>query len=148
QPTPTAGMRISGGNRNALDKPFDNNDQRAWSHDLCSCFGDCGSFCYALWCPSVVHGKNRQRLRHLMDEGTPAQEDEIKGCSGACWSHWALNLVGMGCILAARARYGIRGSALGDCTAALCCHSLDLNQVSREIELEERSFGKPRLDEY
>lgn len=41
-----------------------------------------------------------------------------------------------------RARYGIDGGGCGDCCAAWCCAACDLTQVSREIELEEKSFGQ------
>ncbi|KAJ7623595.1 PLAC8-domain-containing protein [Roridomyces roridus] len=148
QPMPTMGMQASGGNRNALNRPLDSNGKRGWSHGLCGCFDECGTWCCACWCPCVVHGKNKQRLRHLTDKGTP---DPTGGdcCSGACWGHCMLNVVaGLGCILAcmnrgdARSRYNIDGGCCGDCCASWCCHSCDLTQVSREIELEEKSFGQ------
>ena len=39
-----------------------------------------------------------------------------------------------------RERYGIRGSAFGDCFISWCCGPCSLTQERREIELEERNF--------
>jgi len=39
-----------------------------------------------------------------------------------------------------RERYGIRGSAVGDCCVSAWCRPCALAQERREIELEERSF--------
>ena len=40
----------------------------------------------------------------------------------------------------ARERYGIRGSALGDCFESWCCRPCALSQERQEIESEENSF--------
>ncbi|KAF7326508.1 HD domain-containing protein [Mycena sanguinolenta] len=149
QPMPTMGMQIGGGgNRNALGKPLNSDGKREWSHGFCGCFDECGTFCYACWCPCIVHGKNKQRIDHLNANGTP-DPDGGSCCSGACWAFCGLQiLAGAGCILECmnrgevRRRYGIDGGSCGDCMAAWCCPSCDLTQVSREIELEEKSFGQ------
>jgi hypothetical protein len=40
-----------------------------------------------------------------------------------------------------RERYNIQGGGCTDCWTALCCSSCELTQASREIGLEELSFG-------
>ncbi|KAJ7282032.1 PLAC8 family-domain-containing protein [Mycena rebaudengoi] len=141
----------AGGNRNALNKPLDSHGKREWSHGLCDCCGACGTFCYSWWCPCIVHGKNKQRLRHLVDRGTP-DPDGGSCCSGSCWAHCCLNsFTGLGFILQminrgdVRSRYSIEGGGCGDCCKSCCCGPCDLTQTSREIELEEQSFGGTTL---
>ncbi|KAJ7089781.1 PLAC8 family-domain-containing protein [Mycena belliarum] len=144
---PTVGMQI-GGNRNAANKPLDSNGKREWSNGLCGCFSACGTCCYAFWCPCIVHGKNKQRLRHLAEQNSPDPEGG-SCCSGSCWAHCLLTgCVGAGFILQClnrgevRSRYGIEGGSCGDFCSSCCCAPCDLTQVSREIELEEKSFGQ------
>ncbi|KAJ6454350.1 PLAC8-domain-containing protein [Mycena sanguinolenta] len=149
QPKPTASMQVgSGGNRNALGKSLNTEGKREWSYGLCGCFEACGTCCYACWCPCIVHGKNKQRLEHLNDNGSPAP-DGGSACSGPCWAFCCLHMfTGAGCILECmnrgevRGRYGIEGGAFGDFMAAWCCLTCDLTQASREIELEEKSFDQ------
>ncbi|KAJ7282036.1 PLAC8 family-domain-containing protein [Mycena rebaudengoi] len=148
QPGPTMGMHPGGGNRNALSKPLDSHGKREWSHGLCDCCGACGTFCYSWWCPCIVHGKNKQRLRHLIDRGSP-EPDGGSCCSGTCWGYCCLtSFTGLGFILQmmnrgdVRSRYSIEGGGCGDCLASCCCGPCELTQTSREIELEEQSFGK------
>ncbi|KAJ7065305.1 PLAC8-domain-containing protein [Mycena amicta] len=146
QPMPTMGMK-QGGNRNALGKPLNSSGKREWSHGLCDCFGACGTCCYSCWCPCIVHGQNKQRIQHLEDQGSP--NPDVGCCSGSCWAHCCLtSFFGVGFILQCinrgevRGRYGISGGGCGDCMASCCCGPCDLVQVSREIELEEKSFGR------
>ncbi|KAJ7465691.1 PLAC8 family-domain-containing protein [Mycena latifolia] len=139
------GMKTSG-NLNAAGRPVNSDGKREWSHGLFGCFDACGTCCCAWICPCVVHGQNKTRLRHLQDHGSP---DPDPGCnSGACWAHCILMSLGVGCFLQClnrgevRGRYSIEGGSMGDFCASWCCHSCDLTQVSREIELEEQSYGK------
>ncbi|KAJ7643320.1 PLAC8-domain-containing protein [Mycena polygramma] len=150
QPMPSMGMQLGGGNRNAAGKPVDSNGKREWSHGFFGCFEECGTCCFACVCPCVVYGKNKQRLSHLQSENSP-HPDGGDFCSVPCWAHFALNAVtSLGCILACmnrgevRERYGIDGGGCGDCCGSYCCHACDLTQVSREIELEEKSYGGQR----
>ncbi|KAJ7230560.1 PLAC8-domain-containing protein [Mycena pura] len=147
QPMATMGMQVGGGNRNAAGKPLNSSGKREWSEGLCGCFEACGTFCCAWWCPCIVHGKNKQRLRHLQEKGSP-DPDGGSCCSGACWAHCCLtSWFGLGWVLSCgtrgdvRSRYGIEGGGCGDCLASCCCAPCDLTQVSREIELEEKSYG-------
>ncbi|KAJ7173616.1 PLAC8 family-domain-containing protein [Mycena filopes] len=148
QPMPTMGMQVGGGNRNAAGKPLNSNGKREWSNGLCGCFEACGTCCHACWCPCIVHGKNKQRLNHLQGQGSP-DPDGGSCCSGACWGHCLLtSFLGAGFVLQCmnrgdvRGRYGIEGGCCGDCCGSFCCGPCDLVQVSREIELEEKSFGQ------
>jgi len=43
-----------------------------------------------------------------------------------------------------RRRYDIEGDYIGDCAAAFFCSPCELSQESREIDLEERTFGDVR----
>ncbi|KAF7326517.1 HD domain-containing protein [Mycena sanguinolenta] len=153
QPMPTVGMQIGGGgNRNALwEASQQRRETRLELRSLRMLRGVrhfIAQVCYACWCPCIVHGKNKQRLEHLNNNGTPAAEGG-SACSGACWAFCCLHMfTGAGCILECmnrgevRGRYGIEGGACGDFMAAWCCLTCDLTQVSREIELEEKSFGQ------
>ncbi|KAJ7800970.1 PLAC8-domain-containing protein [Mycena olivaceomarginata] len=144
---PTMGMQVNGGNRNAAGKPLNSNGKRDWSHGLCGCFESCGTFCFACFCPCIVHGKNKQRLSYLTEHGQP-DHDGGSYCSGSCFAHCLLSSCGLSGFLQCsnrgdtRSRYGIDGGGCGDCCAAFCCAPCDLTQVSREIELEEKSFGQ------
>ena len=40
-----------------------------------------------------------------------------------------------------RSRYNIKGGGCGDCCASFFCAPCQLVQESRELELEEQSFG-------
>ena len=42
----------------------------------------------------------------------------------------------------ARERYGIRGSAFGDCLSMCFCNPCAITQLRQEIELEEGSIRK------
>ncbi|KAJ6506085.1 PLAC8-domain-containing protein [Mycena vulgaris] len=142
----TMGMQV-GGNLNVKGKPVDGSGEREWSNGLFGCFEACGTCCYAWFCPCIVHGQNKQRLRHLAEHGSP--DPDGGSCnSGACWAHCLLMSLGVGCILQClnrgevRGRYKIAGGGVGDCCASYCCGPCDLTQVAREIELEEQSYGK------
>ncbi|KAH8085981.1 PLAC8-domain-containing protein, partial [Cristinia sonorae] len=139
-------MSSSGGNKNAMSKPFDRNGSRPWSHGLFSCFGDC-STCLTAWCcPCIVWGQNKTRLEHLERTGQP-HPDGGESCGSDCMLHLLLDVCGgWGWVLAvvsrgdSRERYSIEGNAFKDFFAAWCCHACELTQESREIELEEQSL--------
>ncbi|PPQ85919.1 hypothetical protein CVT25_014796 [Psilocybe cyanescens] len=148
---PQAGPQMvinGGGNRNALNLPVDNEGKRDWSFGLLDCFGDMNKCCLACWCPCLAHGQNRRRLQYLNVNGVPdpdrrriiAEGDSILyACiEVACDMGWILQIETRRNI---RNRYNIRGSGTSDCCAPFCCQSCDLIQGSRELELEEESFG-------
>ncbi|KAJ2927822.1 hypothetical protein H1R20_g1017, partial [Candolleomyces eurysporus] len=149
QPQGTAPMSVSGGNKNALNLPVGPDGQRDWSHSLFGCFGDMRTCCLAAWCPCLAHARNKRRLDHLQRTGQPDPDrDGLCGPDGwlyacleaACDVGWILQIQTRGEI---RNRYNIRGGGGGDCMTAFCCQPCDLVQGSREIELEEESFGRP-----
>ncbi|KAI0286347.1 PLAC8 family-domain-containing protein [Russula brevipes] len=144
QPKGTAPMSV-GGNRNALNCPIGPSGKRDWSYGLFDCFSACGLCCFAAWCPCIVYSKNRQRLRSLQHEGTPLKGDG-ETCDEHCCIHGGLTVLGYGWIMQihtraeVRERYGVDGSAVGDCFSAWCCRPCALTQERREIELEERNM--------
>ncbi|RDB27357.1 Protein PLANT CADMIUM RESISTANCE 1 [Hypsizygus marmoreus] len=148
QPMATQGMSVvQGGNRNAKNLPVDA-EGRKWSNGLCDCCGDAGTCVLALCCPCVVYAQNKHRYEHLSQQGVPDPEAGGGFCTGDCWVHALLSgFTGLGWILQigtrsnTRLRYTIKGGGCNDCLVNWCCSPCALTQESREIELEERSFG-------
>ncbi|KAL0958499.1 hypothetical protein HGRIS_000642 [Hohenbuehelia grisea] len=150
QPQPMQGMTVApgGGNRNVKNLPMDG-DGREWSHGLCDCCSDAGTCILAWCCPCIVYAQNKQRYEYLTSRGIPDPERGGSGCTGDCWVHglitgcfglgWVMQIGTRGSI---RSRYRIKGSGCGDCCAAWCCTPCELTQESRELELEEKSFGR------
>ncbi|KAI9430039.1 PLAC8-domain-containing protein [Lactarius indigo] len=144
QPQATTSMAV-GGNRNALNREVAVDGQRDWSFGLFDCTSACGLCCSATWCPCVVYSKNKQRLRHLQNHGTPLpgggetynSDCCIYGCLVIPGYAWILQI---GDRAEVRARYGIRGGTVGDCLTSCFCDPCSLTQERREIELEENSF--------
>ncbi|EDR01540.1 uncharacterized protein LACBIDRAFT_310869 [Laccaria bicolor S238N-H82] len=125
-------MSVSGGgNRNALNLPLDAEGKRDWSYGLCECFGDMDTC----------------RLDYLEAHGTP---DPQRGnrCTSDGFFYTCIDFTcNMGWVfqIATRARmpvrqcYSIRGSSSEDFWTAFFCHSCDLVQGSRELQVEEDS---------
>jgi len=144
----------TGGNRNALDRTVGLDRKRDWSYGLFDCFSACGTCCYAVFCPCIVYGENRQRLHSLQYQGTPLSS--TKTIDAHCCMYCGLLLVssGHGCWMMqvhtrkeARERYSIRAGPLDDYLYSLFCGPCSLTQERREIELEEKSFVKYRLED-
>jgi Cys-rich protein (TIGR01571 family) len=119
--------------------------------------------CCAALCPCVVYGKNKQRLQHLQNRGTPLPGGGER-YNADCCIHGSLAIAGYAWVLQVcrvgdwpqvellnqgaqissradiRARYGIRGGTISDCFTSWCCRCCSLTQERREIELEENSF--------
>ncbi|RDB17453.1 Protein PLANT CADMIUM RESISTANCE 3 [Hypsizygus marmoreus] len=148
QPAATQGMNVvQGGNRNVKNLPSDAKG-REWSHGLCDCCSDSGTCILALCCPCVIFAQNKKRSDHLTHKGVPDPESGGGFFSQDCFVHGCLTaLTGMGWVLQlgtrsnARLHYAIKGGACGDCLVHACCTPCALTQESREIELEEQSFG-------
>ncbi|PPQ81571.1 hypothetical protein CVT25_013413 [Psilocybe cyanescens] len=152
QPAATAGMVVApggGGNRNAKNMPVDA-DGREWSHGLCSCFSECGTCVMATCFPCVVYGKNKHRYEHLNNKGTPHPDHGGSCCSGSCMSHGIFSICGLGFLFQmgnrghVRNRYNIKGGGCNDCCTSFWCAPCQLTQESRELDLEEQSFGVQR----
>lgn len=100
QPQATQPMALTpgGGNRNALNKPYDQSGQRDWSHGLCDCCGDAATCVFAWCCPCMVYSQNKSRLQHLAQQGTPHPKGgEMFG--GDCAIHALLLYFGCACFL-------------------------------------------------
>jgi len=145
QPQATAAMAV-GGNKNTLNRPYGPDGKRDWSFGLLDCFSACGPCCLATWCPCVVYSKNRQRLHNLQYQGTPLPGGG-ETYDDQCFINGGLTCLGLGWVMQidqrtkVRERYGISGSAVGDCLASCCCPTCALTQERREIELEENSLA-------
>ncbi|KAH9046617.1 PLAC8-domain-containing protein [Lactarius hengduanensis] len=144
QPQATAPM-ATGGNINALNREVGADGRRDWSFGLFDCTSECGLCCWAIICPCVVYSKNKQRLLHLQNQGTPLPGGG-KGVSSDCFIYGCLVIPGFDWVLQIggrsdiRARYNIRGGTVGDCLTSCFCDPCSLTQERREIELEENSF--------
>ncbi|KAL1679631.1 PLAC8 family-domain-containing protein [Schizophyllum commune] len=137
-----------GGNRNVKNLPIGPDGQRAWSHGMCSaCFGDCGTFCTAWWCPCIVFGRNKERYQYLSEQGIPDPEAGKGYNRDSCEKHGFHTIVtGFGWVYQValrrklRERYGIRGSDTSDYCLSFWCNPCALTQESREMELEENDL--------
>jgi len=146
QPGATMTMDYTkGGNRNAKNLPVNSSGKRNWSHGICGCCGACGTCCVAWFCPCITYGRNKKRIQSLEYEGRVETDPGCCSCD-CCLYGSLLAFAGLGCIFqmgtrgAARRRYHIKGNGCTDCLAACFCTPCDLTQVSREIDLEERSL--------
>jgi Cys-rich protein (TIGR01571 family) len=98
--------------------------QSGFIHDFFSCFDDTEACCLGCWCPCVLFGQTRARLRNPQ-----LQRSQLPCCSGGCWGYAAL----MGCCPCVavffscmqrgdiRSKYHIEGDACTDCLAHWCC---------------------------
>lgn len=144
QPQATVPM-VVGGNKNAANRPIGPDGQRDWSFGLFDCFARCGLCCWATWCPCVVYGKNKQRLRNLRQYGVPMAGGGDR-FNEHCVVHGVLMNTGYAWFLhiplraETRERYSIRGDTYIDCLTVWCCRPCAYTQERREIELEEGSL--------
>ncbi|EAU82184.2 hypothetical protein CC1G_11374 [Coprinopsis cinerea okayama7 len=137
-----------GGNRNVKNLPL-GPDGREWSNGLCSCCDEPGTCLLAWCCPCIVYSRVKHRYEHLATKGVPDPEHGGDVCTSDCLIHAAVtSCVGLGWLFQMmnrekiRSRYSIRGGGCGDCLTACCCTPCELVQESRELELEEQSFGQ------
>jgi len=146
QPMAQPGMMMQpGGVRNALNKPYNKDGKRDWSHGLMDCFAECGTCCEAWWCPCITYGRNKTRLNALEQGHAHPQGGE--SCGTDCMVFALVQcFTGLGCIMqimnhgAVRDRYAIDGNGCSDCMAVWCCHACTMTQDSREIEEEEKAL--------
>ncbi|KAI9508238.1 PLAC8 family-domain-containing protein [Russula earlei] len=136
----------AGGNRNALNRETGADGLRDWSYDLLDCSSTCSLCCWATFCPCVVYGQNKQRLRHLQYEGVALSNGGSRvssDCRAFCCSalpcfYWVFQMGGRTNV---RNRYDIRGNSFEDFLSSVLCVPCALTQESREIELEEKSLS-------
>ncbi|KAG9003533.1 hypothetical protein FRB94_003053 [Tulasnella sp. JGI-2019a] len=146
QPGAKTMMSPGGGNRNALNKPFNTSGDREWSYGLCDCCSDFGTWCLSCWCPCMQYSKNKTRLEFLDRNGRP-EPNGGEACGSGCWTYGCLAAwCGLGWIMQigtrhdVRQRYRVEGGTCGDVFFSACCHSCALTQESREIKLEETHY--------
>ena len=84
----------SGGNRNALNKPFNPQGRREWSFGLCGCFDECGTCLFSWCCPCFSFGKNMSRFQYLESQGR-AHPSGGDMCNSDCCVYLALMYCGM-----------------------------------------------------
>ncbi|KDR66535.1 hypothetical protein GALMADRAFT_80634 [Galerina marginata CBS 339.88] len=137
---------MGGGNRNAKNLPV-GADGREWSEGLFGCCSDAGTCIVACFCPCIVYSKVKHRYEHLNAKGYPDPEHGGGVCSSDCMIHGLVSYCGFGFLMqmmqrgSIRARYNIKGGGCGDCCTAFCCTPCELTQESRELEIEEQSYG-------
>jgi Cys-rich protein (TIGR01571 family) len=142
QPSATRGMAMGqqgGGNRRGQARP--------WSNGLCDVDDPSGTCCLACFCPCIVYGQNKARLKHLLLHGASHPQHGGSYYSDDCFQHGCLTvLCGIGWALQistrkkTRLRYNIAGTDLEDCGTSLCCGPCALTQESKEMGLEETSL--------
>ncbi|KAH9983169.1 PLAC8 family-domain-containing protein [Russula compacta] len=138
--------RKAGGSRNALNREIGADGLRDWSFGLFDCFSTSSLCFWATFCPCVVYGQTKQRLRHLRQRGVPLpgggerfnDHCRVYCCVAVPCFCWVLE---MGSRSDIRNRYEIRGDSVRDCLVSLCCRPCGLTQERREIELEEKSLS-------
>jgi len=151
QPQPTPAMTVTG-HRNPMNVPIEQDGRRDWSNGLCDYFGVCGTCCLSCWCPCITYSRNKHRYDHLNTQGSPDPERGGGYCNPDCAIHGMLTFVGYSFVMQfmlrgnIRERYKIKGSPWRDCCAAMWCTPCELTQESRELELEEASYGTSSMN--
>lgn len=127
------------------NRPLGPDGKRDWTYGLMDCFGRFGLCCWAVWCPCVVYSKTKQRVHSLQYEGRPLPGGGTT-YNDHCFIYSALVFVGHPWLVHVqrrvemRERYAIRGHAIKDFLASVCCNPCALTQERREVEMEEASF--------
>ncbi|KAJ7190197.1 PLAC8-domain-containing protein [Mycena pura] len=137
-----------GGSRNFKGLPLVDGE-RGWSNGVLDCFADPLTLLVSWAAPCLVYGRNRARYRALESPGEVSRSAGEGLASGDSLLYCVAMSFGCGACIGMRGRsltrrrYGIRGTACGDCCVSCCCAPCALTQESREIELEEQSLGHP-----
>ncbi|KAL7274875.1 hypothetical protein RUND412_002208 [Rhizina undulata] len=113
-----------------------------WEHGLCSCFDNMGVCCMAIWCPCILHGKTKYRLRNPTMDGYSC-------CNGSCMAYTVLAacLPPFYAFLSSssrgeiRQKYSIAGGGCGDYCASLCCNCCVLIQNENEVVSRQEKAG-------
>ncbi|KAF8306356.1 hypothetical protein DL93DRAFT_2143809 [Clavulina sp. PMI_390] len=149
QPSGVAMMSVSppGGNRNALDLPFDEDGRRQWSMRVMDISPHCGEWCCSCWCPCFKHASEISRLRYLETHGQPHPQrgDSV---NFDCLVYAMFCFLGLQVIpdialrKEIRERYQIAGSFTKDACLSCFCSPNMLTQASQEMRLEEQSIDE------
>ncbi|KAF2621944.1 hypothetical protein BU25DRAFT_378627 [Macroventuria anomochaeta] len=120
-----------------------------WHHKGSSCctpFGTCNSSCLSWWCPCILYGRTRHRMR------TNGDMSKYSCCNTSCATFTGMACVGLSWILPLinrgdmRAKYNLTGNGCKDCLCACCCAPCDLMQQDKEVQHREEQ-GKPLLNQ-
>jgi Cys-rich protein (TIGR01571 family) len=122
--------------------------------------------CLSWWCPCIIYGRTRHRIRSNGDmNGYSCCNGSVSSHSTRhipprlisfprslllrptntpqCAAFCGLSCIGVPFVLPMinrgdmRAKYGLKGSELGDCGRAFCCGPCDLSQQDKEAEYRE-----------
>ncbi|KAF9021715.1 hypothetical protein BDP27DRAFT_1159481, partial [Rhodocollybia butyracea] len=130
--------------------PVDLRGKRDWISGLFGCHAgddhELDTWCTACLCPCLIYGRNKTRMDHLANRGSPEPDGGTAG--GACVAYGLSFLLGVvpGCAMqiplraTIRDRYSIDGTSVGDFGASICCYSCALTQEHIELTAEEHSF--------
>lgn len=96
----------------------------SFQHNLCGCCNACSTCCLGCWCPCILFGRTRARLKnpHLRRDQLPCVSGDCVGFGAVC-----LFCPGFQCIFGwmnrgdIRAKYDIEGNGCTDCLAHWCC---------------------------
>jgi len=132
--------------KNAMNLPV-HNGERDWSHGIFDIVGEWETCVISICCPCITYSRNKSRLEHIRNEGTPhpeggdpfTQDTIIFGALAYCGFGWLLQMGGRHNM---RQHYSIQGDVINDCWPGWCCHSCALTQESQEIQLEETALRK------
>ncbi|CAI6334185.1 unnamed protein product [Periconia digitata] len=111
--------------------------KQEWHNSGSSCCSPIGTCCMAWFCPCILHGKTRHRVRNNGDMSS------YSCCNSSCMGFCGLLACGVGFILPwisradMRAKYGLEGNGCKDCLCACCCGPCDMVQQSKEAEFRE-----------
>jgi hypothetical protein len=111
----------AGGDKNVLNRPVGPDNMRDWSFGLCDYFPRCrlckkkpaqpthfawlmtlSSGLWATFCPCIIYGQNKQRLRYLQKRGRPlpgggdtfSQDCRVYCCMAVPCFYWAFQVCG------------------------------------------------------
>ncbi|KAH6621734.1 PLAC8 family-domain-containing protein [Boeremia exigua] len=117
-----------------------------WHHRGTACVTPLSTCCLTWWCPCVVYGRTRHRMKANGNMNT------YSCCNTSCAAFAGMGIVGLSWILPllnrgeVRAEYGLNGNGCKDCLCACCCAPCDLLQQEKEVEHREAQ-RRPLLDQ-
>ncbi|KAI5807201.1 PLAC8 family-domain-containing protein [Geopyxis carbonaria] len=119
-------------------------ETRPWSNGLFSCCSPFGTCCMASWCPCILFGKTKYRVRN---------NGSLEGyscCNGPCNLYCLAQLVTPLRLMMSRnlraeirEQHNLEGGSCGDCFKACCCECCSL--VQQEKEVIERSAEREKM---
>ncbi|KAF1349257.1 PLAC8-domain-containing protein [Lizonia empirigonia] len=117
-----------------------------WHHKGSSCCTPIGTCCLSWWCPCIIYGRTRHRMK------TRGDMSKYSCCNTSCAIFSGMACAGLSWILPlmnrgeVRDTYNLTGNGCKDCLCACCCAPCDLIQQDKEVEHREE-LGRPLLDQ-